>query len=136
MAENSELQIGMDKTIEEIVNIHTTALAIKSGSLAVYATPAMCALMERAAAELAEEHIGGEFTTVGISIDVKHIAPTPVGMKVRASVLVTEIDGRKITFSVKAFDEKEEIGSGIHERFIVPRKRFAEKAAAKLASEH
>ena len=136
MEDISALKEGMSKTVEEIVNIYTTALAVKSGSLAVYATPAVCALMERAAAELAEENLRDGYTTVGTSIEVKHIAPTPVGMKVRASVLVTAAEGRKMSFAVKAFDEKEEIACGTHERVIVSRRKFAEKAAAKLASEH
>ena len=136
MEEKTGLEVGMTKTVEEIVNIHTTALAIKSGSVAVYGTPAVCALMERAASELAEENLAEGDTTVGAAISIKHTAPTPVGMKVRASALVTAVDGRKISFCIKAFDEKEEIAGGTHERVIVNRNRFTKKAADKLASEH
>ena len=136
MEDISALKEGMSKTVEEIVNIYTTALAMKSGSIAVYATPAVCALMERAAAELAEENIVGGNTTVGTAININHTAPTPVGMKVRASAMVTAIDGRRITFAVKAFDEKEEIADGTHERVVVNRTKFTKKTADKLASEH
>ena len=70
---------------------------------------------------------------MGISISVQHKAATPVGMKVRAVAEITGVDGRKVTFSVKAFDEKEEIGDGVHERFVVKKDKFLTKAESKKA---
>ena len=95
------------------------------------ATPAMTCLMEKAAAELLEKLVPAGWTTVGISLDVKHKAPTPVGPGVRAEAEVTAVEGRKVTFSVHAFDNQEEIGSGTHERFAVEKEKFLSKASAK-----
>ena len=132
---DTELTVGMTKTVEEIVNMNKSASAMHSGSLSVYATPAMCALMERAASELADENLAEDLTSVGAEIAVTHRAPTPVGMKVRAVAKITKIEGRRIDFEIKAFDDKEEIGGGTHTRVIVSRKKFTERTAAKLAGE-
>ena len=102
-----------------------------SGSLKVLATPSMIALMEQAASELVDRNLPADRTSVGISLNVKHIAATPIGLKLRAEATITSIDGRKIIFDVRAFDEREEIGSGAHERFIVDRKKFQSKADGK-----
>ena len=124
--------IGLTNTAEDIVTEKNIACALGSGSLKVFAKPAMIRLMENAAAELAEKNLPQELTSVGISLDIKHIAPTPVGLKVRAEVKIVSVDGRKITFEVAAFDEREEIGRGFHERFIVGREKFQNKADTKL----
>ncbi len=124
--------IGLTNTAEDIVTEKNIACALGSGSLKVFATPAMIRLMENAAAELAEKNLLQELTSVGISLDIKHIAPTPVGLKVRAEVKIVSVDGRKITFEVAAFDEREEIGRGFHERFIVGKEKFQNKADTKL----
>ena len=123
--------IGMTNTAEEIVTEKNIALALKSGSLKVFATPAMIRLIEETAAELVEKNLPPESTSVGISININHTAPTPLGMKVRAEVKVVSVEGRKIIFEVVAFDERGEIGRGIHERFIVDKKKFQNKADAK-----
>ena len=124
--------IGLTNTAEEIVTEKNTAQALNSGSLKVFATPAMIRLIEKAAAELVEKNLPPESTSVGISLDVKHIAPTPIGLKVRADVKIISVDGRKIIFEVAAFDERGEIGRGSHERFIVDRKKFQAKADSKI----
>ncbi|MCR5176874.1 MAG: thioesterase family protein [Anaerovibrio sp.] len=103
-----------------------------SGSMEVYATPAMTCLMEKAATEALEPLLTEGWTTVGISLNIQHKAATPVGMTVRAEAVVTEVDGRKITFEVHAFDDKDEIGCGVHERFAVLREKFMGKASGKL----
>lgn len=126
-----KLRIGLKNSVAQGVGENDTALAVGSGSLKVLATPKMLALMEKAAADLVEENLPAEFTSVGISLDVKHTAPTPIGMNVRAEVELIEIDGRKLIFSVAAFDDAGEIGSGRHERFIVDRAKFQSKADAK-----
>ena len=129
---NYEDLIGMTNTAEDFVTEENTALALKSGSLKVFATPAMIRLIEQAAAELAEKNLPPESTSVGISLDIKHSAPTPPGMKVRAEVKIVSVDGRKIVFNAAAFDDRGEIGRGIHERFIVDRAKFQTKADAKI----
>ncbi len=127
------MKVGLKKETSTVVTEENTALSVKSGTLPVFATPMMCALMEEAAATLLEEYLSDEETSVGISISVQHKAATPVGMKVRAVAEITGVDGRKVTFSVKAFDEKEEIGDGVHERFVVKKDKFLTKAESKKA---
>ena len=124
--------IGLTNTAEDLVTAENTALALGSGSLKVFATPAMIRLIEIAAAELVEKNLPPELTSVGISLDIKHTAPTPLNLKVRADVKIILVDGRKVTFDVATFDERGEIGSGTHERFIVDRKKFQSKADAKI----
>ena len=128
----TKLEVGMRNSVEIKSTEETTALAMKSGSLKVLATPLMICLMEQAAAELTERNLPNDLTSVGIAINVSHKAPTPIGLTVRAEAVVTNIDGRKITFDVKAFDGIDEIGSGTHERFIVNKEKFQTKAANKL----
>ena len=124
--------IGLTNAAEDFVTEENTALALGSGSLKVFATPAMIRLIERAAAELVEKNLLPESTSVGISLNIKHTAPTPPGMTVRAEVKIISVDGRKIVFDAIAFDERGEIGRGTHERFIVNRTKFQAKADAKI----
>lgn len=124
--------IGLTNTAEEFVTEKNTALALGSGSLEVFATPAMILLAEKASAELIEKNLPTELTSVGIALAVEHSAPTPVGMKVRVEVKIISAEGRKIIFEIAAFDERGEIGRGSHERFIVDKKKFQDKANAKL----
>ena len=124
----NNLKIGMNNVVEAKSTENTTALNMKSGSLKVLATPAMMCLMEQAAAELVERNLPDDMTSVGISINVAHKAPTPIGLTVKAEAIITDIDGRKITFDVKASDGIDEIGSGTHERFIVNKEKFQTKA--------
>ena len=126
-----KITVGLKHIVSESVTEGNTARAMGSGTLPVYATPAMTCLMERAAAELLEPLLPEDWTTVGISLQVQHKAPTPVGAVVRAEAEVIAVDGRKVTFSVRAFDDREEIGSGQHERFAVQSEKFLGKAMAK-----
>ena len=127
-----KIEIGMiRKEVVEVVEANTAA-QVGSGLLPVFATPAMTALMEKAAASLLEELLPEGETSVGISLNVSHIAATPIGMKVRAEAEVTAVEGKKIFFVVTAFDEKGKIGEGTHERFIVNAEKFMAKAQAKL----
>ena len=123
--------IGMTNAAEEFVTEKNMAVALGSGSLKVFATPALIRLIERAAAELVEKNLPRELTSVGIALNVKHTAPTPLGMKVRAEVKIISVDGRKIIFEVISSDARGEIGRGTHERFIVDREKFQRKADAK-----
>lgn len=129
--ELTEITEGLKNSVAEMVTEENTAVTMGSGTLPVYATPAMTCLMEKAAAEALEPLLPGGWTTVGISSNVAHKAPTPIGLKVRAEAEVTAVDGRKVTFAVRAFDEWEEIGSGTHERFAVQRDKFTAKADSK-----
>ena len=126
-----EIKLGLKNVVTEEVTAKNTAKTMGSGSLEVYATPAMTCLMEKAATEALEPLLADGWTTVGISLDVQHKAATPIGLSVRVEAEVTAVDGRKITFSVKAFDDKEEIGSGTHERFAVMKEKFMGKASEK-----
>ena len=128
------LKVGMSNSVETQSTEKTTALEMKSGSLKVLATPVMMCLMEQAAAELVEHNLPDDLTSVGIAINVAHKAPTPMGLTVKAEAVVTKVDGRKITFDVKAFDGVDEIGSGTHERFIVNKEKFQTKANGKLST--
>ena len=126
-----KITVGLKHIVSESVTEGNTARAMGSGTLPVYATPAMTCLMERAAAELLEPLLPEDWTTVGISLQVQHKAPTPIEAVVRAEAEVIAVDGRKVTFSVRAFDDREEIGSGQHERFAVQSEKFLGKAMAK-----
>jgi predicted thioesterase len=88
--------------------------------------------MEGAACEAIAEAIPEEKTTVGIELNISHLAATPVGMEVRAEAAVTAVDGNIITFSIAAYDEAGKIGEGIHKRAIVTAQRFLDKTYAKL----
>ena len=125
------LKVGLKNSVESTVTENDTAFKIGSGSLRVLATPKMIALMEKSAADLVEKILPEEFTSVGISLNVQHIAPTPVNMKFFAQAEIIAVDGRKIIFEVVANDERGEIGRGTHERFIVDRKNFQAKADSK-----
>lgn len=126
------VQVGLKNTVSEEVTEERTARAMGSGSLPVYATPAMTCLMEKAATEAVEALVPEGWTTVGISLHVAHTAATPVGLTVRAEAEVTAVEGRKIIFTVRAYDDQGEIGVGSHERFAVAKEKFLAKAAAKV----
>ena len=130
--ELTAVQVGLKNTVSEEVTEEKTARAMGSGSLPVYATPAMTCLMEKAATEVVEALVPEGWTTVGISLHVAHTAATPVGLTVRAEAEVTAVEGRKIIFTVRAYDDQGEIGVGSHERFAVAKEKFLAKAAAKV----
>lgn len=127
-----EITVGMTGSVGTSVEREDTALDVGSGSLLVYATPCMVALMEGAACEAIAEAIPEDKTTVGIELNISHSAATPVGMDVRAEAEVTAVEGNIITFSVAAFDESGKIGEGTHKRAIVTTQRFLDKVYAKL----
>ena len=127
-----EITVGMKAEVTTLVEREDTAKEVGSGSLLVYATPCMVALMEGAACEAIEEALGEDKTTVGIELNIQHTSATPVGLEVRAEAEVTAVDGKIITFELRAFDEAGEIGKGTHKRAIVPVQKFLDKAYAKL----
>jgi predicted thioesterase len=108
------------------------AKEVGSGSLLVYATPCMVALMEGAACDAIKDALGEEKTSVGTELNISHLSATPVGLEVRAEAEVTAVDGSTITFQVTAFDESGKIGEGTHKRVLVNVQRFLDKAYGKL----
>lgn len=122
------MDIGIKNIIEKSVSANDTAEFMGSGTLCVFATPAMIALMEETAWRSVDPYLETGQSTVGISLDIKHLCPTPLGMKVRCESTLTEIDGRRLKFTVHVYDEVGLIGSGIHERFIVNAEKFQSKA--------
>ena len=127
-----EITVGSKGEVATLVEAADTALEVGSGSLRVYATPCMAALMEGAACEALEGCLPEEKTTVGIELNLKHLAATPVGMEVRAEAEVTAVEGNIITFSITAFDEAGKIGEAFHKRAIVTAQKFLDKTYAKL----
>ena len=126
------LETGIKGTRTVTVNESNTAKVMGSGTLDVFATPALIALMEetcwRSVANELEEGCG----TVGTLLEIKHTAPTPVGMKVTCESTLTEVDGRRLVFEVTASDAKGVVGEGKHERFIIQNEKFQMRANAKL----
>lgn len=127
-----EITVGMRGEVSTLVEREDTALEVGSGSLLVYATPCMVALMEGAACEAIAQALPETQTTVGTLLNLEHISATPVGLEVRSEAEVTAVEGKCITFSVKAFDESGEIGHGTHQRVIVTSQKFLDRAYAKL----
>lgn len=127
-----EIVIGMKGQVETEVERADTALEVGSGSLLVYATPCMVALMEGAACEALEGAVPEGKTTVGMELNISHLSATPVGMAVRAEAEVTAVEGNIITFAVSAFDEAGKIGEGTHKRCVVTVQRFLDKTYDKL----
>lgn len=127
----NKIKIGLSSEARAIVTDENTACAMGSGCLRVFATPAMCCLMEKAASELMDSLVEEGSTTVGTALSIAHTAATPVGMEVVARAEITGIDGRKISFRVTACDEVGEIGSGTHERFVVLKEKFQSRTDGK-----
>ncbi len=125
------LRTGIKGVALSKVTSEKTAINMKSGEVPVFATPAMVALMEEAAVQCVKNFLPENQTSVGIYLEIKHLAATPENMEVRAEAVLEKIDGKKLTFKVTAFDEKEKIGEGIHERFIVNKDKFLKKTESK-----
>ena len=124
--------VGMKIRVEEVVTEQNTAICAGSGTLPVFATPFMCALMEKAAWMAIAPALNEGDSSVGTKLNISHLSATPVGLKVWAESEVTAVDGKRIEFKVTAGDEKGLIGEGTHERFIVTDERFLAKTAKKL----
>lgn len=121
---DNKLKIGLNAIIEKIVTEEDTAIRHGSGTLKVYATPAMISLMENTSKNAVDLYLDSEYTTVGIEVNVKHIRATPIGMKVKCESVVKDIQGKKIIFLTKVYDEIGLIGEGIHSRYIVNADNF------------
>ncbi len=125
------LELGIKGKESVMVGETNSAKTMGSGTLDVFATPAMIALMEETAWKSVANELDEGCGTVGIRLDVSHDAPTPFGMEVTCESELIAIDGRKLTFQLRAYDEQGDIGKGIHERFIVRNETFQTKANEK-----
>lgn len=126
------METGIIGQEELIVNETNTAEALGSGSLAVFATPAMIALMEKTARLSVAPFLEDGQSTVGTLVNVKHLSASPVGMKITCRTELKEIDRRRLVFHVECSDEAGIIGEGEHERFIIDEAKFMSKTEAKL----
>jgi fluoroacetyl-CoA thioesterase len=121
------LELGMTGEATTTVVHENTAAHVGAGGVEVFATPAMIALMENAAWRAVADALEEGYVTVGTLVNVRHLAATPLGQKVRATAELIEIDRRRLVFRVEAYDEQQKIGEGTHERFIVHLDRFMKK---------
>ena len=127
----SALKPGMVHEEELVVAEQHTAAHLGSGGVKVLATPIMVALMEAAARNLADPNLEPGHMSVGTALNIKHLAATPLGMRVRARAELVSAEGRWLNFKVEAFDEREKVGEGTHTRAIVNLKRFWDKLQTK-----
>ena len=125
------MEAGITGTQTITVTEEKTAKAMGSGTLPVFATPAMIALMENTAYKSVADELEEGAGTVGTLMNVKHVAATPVGMEVTCETKLVEVDRKRLVFEVKAYDAAGVIGEGTHERFIIDNERFLAKAEAK-----
>ena len=121
------MEKGLTHTSKTVVSMENIAKTIGSGDLEVFATPAMAALMENAAMLAVAEQLPEDSTTVGSLLQTTHNRPSGLGEEIEAVATLEEVDGRKLTFSVKASDSKGIIGEGTHIRYIVNTQKFMAK---------
>ena len=121
------IKVGITGETKDVVNESNIAKTLRSGELNVYATPAMVSLMEEAAYKSIQDELEEGKGSVGILMNIKHLASTPIGMEVIAKSELIEIDRKRMVFKVEAFDERGKIGEGIHERFIIDNEEFQNK---------
>ena len=133
MIDLSHLKIGMKGSADLLVGPEHTAPRIGSGRVPVLATPVMINLIEAAALAAVEHLLPDGHQSLGIHLNVRHFAATPVGMHVKARAEVIALEGRAITFRLTAEDEREPIGNGTHERIVVNVARFDMRIQQKLA---
>ena len=128
----AELKSGLTGTAEIVVGTRDTAPHVGSGKIGVLATPIMVNLMEAAALAAVERYMPPGYQTVGTHLDVRHFAATPVGLRVRAHAELVKVEDRTLTFTIRAVDEREAIGEGVHERLIINVERFDQRMQRKL----
>ncbi len=130
----TEVKPGLIGRAELVVGPEHTAPFVGSGRIAVLATPVMINVIEAAALAAVEHLLPAGHQSLGIHLDVSHVAATPVGLRITASAEVLQAEGRTITFRVEARDDFETIGGGTHRRVVVSVARFDERVQRKLAS--
>lgn len=122
-----ELVSGIKGSAETVVVFENTAAAVGSGAMEVFSTPSMIALMEKSALDCVQPYLEPGQGTVGVHLDVSHLAATPLGVTVRAECELISVEKRMLTFSVKAFGGDKLIGEGTHKRCVIINERFMEK---------
>ena len=128
---SSAFQPGMTHELKIKTRLEDSARKFYPHLPDVYATPFLAGLMERVSAELINMHLQAGEQSVGISMNLKHMAATPLGMEIRVKTEVTAVEGRKLTFRLEAFDEVEQIGEATHERFVIQADKFNARVAEK-----
>jgi predicted thioesterase len=123
---------GMSREESFLIEEEHSAIHVGSGSLRVLATPWMIAFMENTARRLMAERLPDGYSSVGAHVDVRHLAPTPVGRRLRVRTEVIAVDGIKVTFAVAAWDDIEQVGEGQHLRVIIDEARFLKRVADKI----
>lgn len=126
------IKVGCKASINEVVTDKNTAASVGSGSLQVFATPAMIALMEKASCLAIADYLDEGSTSVGTMVNIEHLSATPLGSTVNVESVVTAVNGRQISFEVTASDNAGPIGKGTHDRFVVDAERFMTKANSKI----
>lgn len=125
------LRVGASYTIERRVEPAHSADTHGNPGVNVFTTPVLCEWSEEAAVLAVQDQLDAGMITLGTRIDLTHLAATPIGMRVKVTATLKEIDGRKLIFAVEGYDEKEKISECVHERFIVNKSRFLQKVAEK-----
>src|SRR5919107_1228743 len=125
-----ELRTGMKDRLEWEV---TERLTTTRGEFKVFSTPSMCLLAEMASHKLAAPHLKPGQGQVGLTVNIRHMAPTPIGKMVRAEVELTGIDRRKLTFQIRIFDDVEQVGEVTHERFVIDLDKYTERLRKKIS---
>lgn len=125
------LQVGMKDTLEWEV---TERLCTARGEFKVFSTPSMCLLAEMASQKLAAPYLKPGQGQVGVTVNIRHMAPTPMGKMVRAEVELTGIDRRRLTFHVQIFDDVEQVGDVTHERFVIDVDKYTERLRKKIGA--
>src|SRR5688572_32762305 len=130
-----DLRPGLSHTLEVVVDRKDTAAHVGSGVVQVLATPVVINLFESAALRAIEHLLPAGYQSLGTRLDVRHVAATPVGMRVTATAEVMQVDGRTVLFKLTASDEKERIGDGTHERVVVNVAKFDARVQKKIRGE-
>ncbi|MEB3196399.1 MAG: thioesterase family protein [Candidatus Sericytochromatia bacterium] len=123
--------LGIRGSAATVVGGDNTAVTMGSGSLPIFATPAMAVLAEQAAVHALQSYLPLGTTTVGMGLSLKHLAASPVGHNVSAEAVVVGVEGRRLEFKVVVYDEREKIGEGTHERFVIEAESFMNKLMLK-----
>lgn len=125
------IQPGLKGQVRLVVAEEHTAQHLGSGAVKVLATPQMVLLMERAGVAAVDPLLPPGYRTVGAHLDVKHLAPTPIGFEVEATAELVQVEGRRLTFRVQVHDGVETVGEGTHQRVIINLQKFSERVAEK-----
>lgn len=125
------LRVGLEGTLRREVTADLLAEHYGNPGVRVLATPALCWLFEQSAVLAVQDHLDPGESTVGTRLEIEHLAPTPPGMPVSVRARLEAVDGRRLSFTMEAQDEREVVARGRHERFVVQLERFLDRARAK-----